>query len=211
MRLRRLDEYAIHVKDDPKSFVHASILDDRRKTCYTSSKRCVQSHTPMSKGGLLFLFVFTALMTSRSDAARDDGPSRLAIEDSGAAASLADGVRVHVASGVVTLQGHVPSPEARTQVVSAIQELQGVVSVQDRLVVGPSAASDERLAELAVQRLSQLPAIPRETVQIDVRDGVAHISGTTESAASKAAYQRMAERMTGVRRVENSLRVQASR
>ncbi len=113
-----------------------------------------------------------------------------------------------VADGWVTLEGAVESWSQRADAERAVRNLTGVKAVINKITVAPlkPATHDVRKAiEQALERRAEREA---KRIQVDVRDGVATLSGSVHSWAERKSVVAAARFTPGVRNVEDHLRVE---
>ena len=67
--------------------------------------------------------------------------------------------------------------------------------------------SDERILQDVVDRLYDDPYVDATNIEVDVRDGEVFLTGTVENLQSKRRAEDIGQSVSGVRNVENSLRV----
>lgn len=117
--------------------------------------------------------------------------------------------------GVVTLGGHVPTADAKTQAESIAKGLAGGQVVADEIAVVPAnAAGDTRTlyADLDKGIQNNLDAaliqtrIPG-TIQHSAKNGVVTLTGTVDSEASRDQAQQVAAAVPNVQQVVNELQV----
>lgn len=102
-------------------------------------------------------------------------------------------VNVDTMDGVVTLFGIVPTEESKRAAQAKAESVKGVVRVENELQVVSDAnresvqARDERLENVLEEKIGKEPALEGQKLDVDVRDGVARISGTVD-----AEYQHLA-------------------
>jgi osmotically-inducible protein OsmY len=119
-------------------------------------------------------------------------------------------IDVHSEDGVITLTGQVPNLAARSQAEALAGIVKGVRSVVNRLNVAPSTRSAQEVEMALRQALSMDPATDRYEVDVSVdSNGVATLTGTTESWAERALTEQVAGTVAGVSRIENELTVDA--
>jgi osmotically-inducible protein OsmY len=119
-----------------------------------------------------------------------------------------DKIRSTVSDGLVTLDGTVERWSQRADAERAVRNLTGVKSVVNRLTVTPTApvTSDVRKAiEQALERRAEREA---KRIQVDVRDGIATLTGSVHSWAERKSVVAAARFTPGVREVEDRLRTE---
>ena len=119
-----------------------------------------------------------------------------------------DKIRSTVCDGLVTLDGTVERWSQRADAERAVRNLTGVKSVVNRITVTPSApvTSDVRKAiEQALERRAEREA---KRIQVDVRDGIATLTGSVHSWAERKSVVAAARFTSGVREVEDRLRTE---
>jgi osmotically-inducible protein OsmY len=122
-------------------------------------------------------------------------------------------VNVDTRDGEVTLFGIVGTPEAKQAAEEDARKVSGVSVVHNELQVVPEAkqeaveATDEVIAESVEQALSNRPDLDEGDIGVEVRNGVARLTGTVSSHQSRLLAAVTARRAPGVRAVADDLRV----
>ncbi|HXH04642.1 MAG TPA: BON domain-containing protein [Candidatus Competibacteraceae bacterium] len=135
-------------------------------------------------------------------------------------------ISVTTRNGVVTLGGEVSSEEARTFAEQVARETDGVVSVENRiLVVAPQpsleeqaqttptpqapaagkaadSADDAWIAATVKAELMSAPQLANSAIQVRSKNGVVTLSGSVDSAQAKAVAVSLAEGVRGVKQVQ---------
>lgn len=122
-------------------------------------------------------------------------------------------INVSADEGVVTLKGRVDTEAAREEAVSIAKNTDGVRKVQDMLLVGAPANSEE--AREAAWITTQIQAryfadsvIDRGDIDVTTNNGVVTLSGRVNSAAEKSDAVAVARSIDGVTQVEDRLVVE---
>ncbi len=122
-------------------------------------------------------------------------------------------INVSADEGVVTLKGRVDTDAARAEAVSIARNTDGVRQVQDMLLVGAPANSDE--AREAAWITTQIQAryfaesvINGGDIDVATNNGVVTLSGRVNSAAEKSDAVAVARSIDGVARVDDRLVVE---
>jgi osmotically-inducible protein OsmY len=119
-------------------------------------------------------------------------------------------IGVAVRDGVATLTGHVPSVLERTAAEKAAGRVKGVRAVINQIVVdvpGDCQTSDEVVAQLAAERLSSNALVPRERIQLVVRDGCITLHGDVDWHFQRLAAVEDLERLACVKAVDSHIEV----
>lgn len=120
-------------------------------------------------------------------------------------------INVDTWNGVVTLFGSVPDKTARAAAEADARQVSGVKRVVNELQVVPSAkeeavkARDEDLKAAVKQALERRENL--KGIDVDVKNGVARLTGTVDSEQERLEAAIAARSMPGVRAVENDLRI----
>jgi osmotically-inducible protein OsmY len=117
-------------------------------------------------------------------------------------------VRSTVSNGWVTLEGEVDFGGQRFETERAVSYLAGVKGITNKLQVKPStviSAEVKRAIEEALKRRSEREA---ERIQIDVENGTVKVSGAVHSWLEREAVLGATRGTPGVRKVEESLRIE---
>src|ERR1700690_2704927 len=117
---------------------------------------------------------------------------------------LADQVSVKVSDGVVTLTGTVKDRDGRALAEDTVNNLPGVVSVDNQIVVKTDIPehSDGWIALKVRGTLIVKANVSASATKVDVKDGIVTLSGTATSGAQKdltEAYAKDIDNVRGVR------------
>jgi len=120
---------------------------------------------------------------------------------------LSDNVKVKVSDGVVTLSGTVPDNDDRALAVDTVENLPGVTSVNNQIVVKSPYPenSDAWMAVKIRSRLLVKANVSATTTKVEVLNGVVTLSGTADNAAQKELTEAYAKDITGVKSVRNDI------
>jgi hyperosmotically inducible protein len=133
---------------------------------------------------------------------------------------LADGrtpaldINVDTWNGVVTLFGNVPSRDAKAAAEADARKVSGVTRVVNELQIVSSAkkaevkALDDDLKTAVQQALARRDEL--KGVDVDVKNGVARLTGTVQSEQNRLDAAMAARATAGVRAVEDDLRISAA-
>jgi osmotically-inducible protein OsmY len=122
-------------------------------------------------------------------------------------------VNVDTRDGEVTLFGIVGTPEVKRAAEEDAAKVTGVRVVHNALQVVPEAkqedveATDEVIAESVQQALANRPALDDGDIGVEVRNGVARLTGTVPSHQERLLATVTARKAPGVRAVADDLRV----
>jgi hyperosmotically inducible protein len=126
-------------------------------------------------------------------------------------------IKVETSRGEVTLQGQVPSEEAKAVAGAIAQDTSGVKQVHNNLGVNPSAERNpeterlgERVADLEIKTLvsdalSKNAEVGEKRVETEVRNRVVTLSGSVETDSQKYAAEQIAWQVPGVQAVKDNL------
>jgi hyperosmotically inducible protein len=126
-------------------------------------------------------------------------------------------IDVDTRDGVVTLWGIVPSAAAKTAAEEDARKVSGVSRVVNRLEVVPGSrkeavkASDDELEKQVRRAIDARDDLQGAKVDVDVKNGVARLSGTVEDDQQRLAAAITARATPGVRAVQDDLHVSAAR
>jgi hyperosmotically inducible periplasmic protein len=120
---------------------------------------------------------------------------------------LDDHVKVKVKDGVVTLTGSVADPDQRVLAENTVRDLPGVVQVENRIQVVPSAPehSDGWIATKIRTKLMLKGNVSAMDTTVGVKDGVVTLTGTATSVAQKELTTAYVKEIEGVKSVNNLL------
>jgi|GEM_PF-2001312 len=122
-------------------------------------------------------------------------------------------IDVEVVDGVVYLRGEVEDQATADKAEQLAETADGVESVVNQLMIeGDNGREPDARGDLAIRtavgsRLAADPEVRRFNVDIDVVQGVVHLSGAVRTQAAKDAAERIAAGVDGVVDVRNDLRV----
>lgn len=132
-------------------------------------------------------------------------------------------IDVKVENRTVTLGGSVDTPTQRSGAEQIARAVDGVAGVTNNLVVtNPQAASEPPatsspaadvtgdLPKRVMFELYQTEAFDTRTIKIKAEDGAITLSGTVKSRAEQLLAERVAQSVSGVKKVTNELKVSAA-
>jgi len=124
---------------------------------------------------------------------------------------LADQVNVKVSDGVVTLTGTVQDRDDRALAEDTVNNLPGVVSVDNQIVVKSDIPehSDAWIALKVRGTLLVKANVSATDTKVDVKDGIVTLSGTATSGAQKDLTEAYAKDVDNVKAVRNEMVVEA--
>lgn len=123
-------------------------------------------------------------------------------------------VRVHVAQGIVTLNGEVKTAQIRKKVEGAARSVDGVKAVIDRIIVNPNAPTGQEIAADVGLQARVEAALAAQTgvnalkLSVSARKGVVTLSGIVPSASIKATALDTVRGVKGVKSVIDHITVQ---
>jgi osmotically-inducible protein OsmY len=113
-----------------------------------------------------------------------------------------------VADGWVTLEGAVDSWSQRADAERAVRNLTGVKAVINKITVTAAKPVTQDVRKAIEQTLERRAEREAKRIQIDVRDGVATLTGSVHSWAERKSVVAAARFTPGVRNVEDRLRIE---
>ena len=121
-------------------------------------------------------------------------------------------IDVDVNDGVVTLRGRVEEAGDRTEAEKLARNTSGVRRVVNRITVGEDPHDDppgsDGAITLAIKtKLAADPDVAAVNIDVDVTEGVVTLSGTVKSQAARQKAHDIAHSVSGVKRVNNELKV----
>ena len=132
-------------------------------------------------------------------------------------------IDVKVENRSVTLSGSVETPTQRNGAEQIARAVDGVASVTNNLVVtnplaateppaatAPPADSNADLAKRVEFELYRTNAFNTQTIQVRANDGAVTLVGTVRSRAEQLLAERVAQGVSGVKKVTNELKVAAA-
>ncbi|MCW2758917.1 MAG: transporter, partial [Nocardioidaceae bacterium] len=117
-------------------------------------------------------------------------------------------VGVSVLGGVVTLSGEVDTYAQRVAAKKAALSVLGVSVVANDLTIRRAVRSQHTDTDVAVaikQLLGWSTDVPRDRINVEVRDHVVHLTGTLEWDYQRRDVVQMVRRVDGVHHVENQI------
>lgn len=122
---------------------------------------------------------------------------------------LADHVTIKAEDGVVTLMGNVEDKWESDLAVDTVENLPGVVRVENKLILKPSYPeySDSWIAFKVRGRLLVKAHVSARTTTVSVESGVVTLTGSAENAAQKELTAAYTQDVAGVKSVVNNLAV----
>lgn len=142
-------------------------------------------------------------------------------------------VSVESTDGVVTLKGEVPTPQEKQAAEQAARTVEGVKSVKSEITINPASASTgvppvnelKSKAENAAREVAQgarkevgealllanvktrLAAAGFSQVSVEIKQGQAQLTGEVTSNKERLAVETIVEKVEGIKRVNNQLKV----
>ncbi|MBX5459812.1 MAG: BON domain-containing protein [Steroidobacteraceae bacterium] len=122
-------------------------------------------------------------------------------------------VDVETFRGTVQLNGFVESAEMKSAASRVARSVEGVKSVENNLTVregsrtAGTTVDDTTITAKVKTALSTDPAVAAHNVNVETRDGVVQLAGFVNSSEEKAQAGKVAQRVAGVKRVDNELEV----
>jgi osmotically-inducible protein OsmY len=118
-------------------------------------------------------------------------------------------ISVTAIDGAITLGGHVMSNHEKHEAVRAAERVSAVRAVADEIEVRPPSLhelADDEIAEEIAHLRSWRAQIP-DSVAAQVRDGRVILHGQAESTSQREDAESVVRRLTGVRVVDNLIKV----
>lgn len=127
----------------------------------------------------------------------------------GWSSSIGDGrVDVHVASGLLTLDGEVDAFWKRRRAEALMLDVRGVIAVVNNIKVVPVLEpQDQVIADDVKSAIERCSCLSREAIVVDVRQGLVTLSGRVPTLLSKRQTPCLAEAVLGVKGVIDKLEV----
>ncbi len=114
-------------------------------------------------------------------------------------------IEVSVTDGLVKLAGHLPNDRLRDEAIRAASRADGVIRVENQIVI------DEELESVVARALTRHPSLQPSKVLVSAELGAVTLGGELETAQQVHLAVSEAERVPGVVRVDNRLRVHDTR
>lgn len=119
-------------------------------------------------------------------------------------------IGVAARNGLVTLSGHVPSLLERTaaeRVAGKVKGVKGVVNSIEIELPGSCLTSDEKIAELACNRLASNTLIPADRIHLVVRDGRVTLHGDVDWNYQRAAAIEDLEKLGCIKALDSDIQI----
>ena len=117
-------------------------------------------------------------------------------------------IRSTVSDGWVTLDGTVERWSQRADAERAVRNLTGVKGVVNSITVTPATPATEDVRQAIEQALERRAEREAKRIRVDVRDGIATLTGSVHSWAERKSVVAAARFTPGVRDVEDRLRTE---
>ncbi len=120
-------------------------------------------------------------------------------------------IGVQVKNGIVTLAGTVDSWAKVRAAAEAAHRVSGVLDVANDLVVNPAGGahrSDADIAQAVRHALEWDITVPDRQIHSTVSGGIVTLEGTVASWSQRTDAERAVERLTGVKRVANVIKIE---
>jgi osmotically-inducible protein OsmY len=120
-------------------------------------------------------------------------------------------IGVQVKNGIVTLAGTVDSWAKVRAAAEAAHRVSGVLDVANDLVVNPAGGahrSDADIAQAVRHTLEWDVTVPDKQIHSTVSQGVVTLEGTVAGWSQRVDAERAVERLTGVKRVANEIKIE---
>jgi hyperosmotically inducible protein len=124
-------------------------------------------------------------------------------------------INVDTDRGVVTLFGTVPTPAVKRKAAAEASKVAGVKRVKNELQVVPSGVKqdiskrDSEIESNVERAVGNDRSLKDANIHVEVRDGVARLSGTVPNESSKMAAETKVKKIDGVRKVQDDLQIRA--
>lgn len=121
-------------------------------------------------------------------------------------------IGVAVASGVVTLTGHVPTYAQKSTVEDVVRRVKGVKGIAEEIEVRPfgtNRTADDEIAKRAINSIDWNTSVPDDAVQVKVQKGWVTLTGKVEWQYQKMAAADAIRDLAGVIGVQNDISVKA--
>ena len=117
-------------------------------------------------------------------------------------------ITVEASNGIVSLKGRIGNLLAKERAADIAETVKGVRTVVNRVLVIPAVRRpDAELASDVRRALENHPVVEAGEVEVRVKNGTAHLSGTVDSWPEYRFCERAAKSVKGVIHVRNDIRV----
>jgi len=121
-----------------------------------------------------------------------------------------DDIKIQAEDGTVTLKGEVSDRSHKDMAADTVENLPGVKSVDNQLVVKPADEHSDGWIEFKVKSaLLYHRSVSGTKTTVSVNDGTVTLSGTAASQAQKELTEEYARDIEGVKEVKNGMTVSA--
>jgi osmotically-inducible protein OsmY len=120
-------------------------------------------------------------------------------------------INVDTRDGIVTLFGMVPTSGAKTAAAAEVQKVDGVKQVKNELQVVPESGqaavkqNDDQIEAAIEERLKARSELSDASIEVDVQNGVARLTGTVDNQAERLTALTVARATAGVRSINDAL------
>lgn len=117
-------------------------------------------------------------------------------------------IGVTAEKGVITLGGHVSNYAQRAAAERAAWRVKGVKGIAQKIEVrlpGGAQASDDQIAERALNKIAWSAVVPKDSVRVRVSDGWVTLSGSVKWNYQRNAAESEVRRLSGVLGITNSI------
>jgi len=119
-------------------------------------------------------------------------------------------IGVAVDKGIVTLSGHASSYAEKITAVALVRRVKGVRAIADEVEVrypSDKKTADDEIAKRAIDILSWDTMVPRDSIQVTVRDGLVALSGNVDWYYQKTVAEEDVRKLSGVRGVIDNIEI----
>jgi len=119
-------------------------------------------------------------------------------------------IGVAVDKGIVTLSGHAASYAEKITAVAVVRRVKGVRAIADEVEVrypSDKKTADDEIAKRAIDILSWDTMVPRDSIQVTVRDGLVALSGNVDWYYQKTVAEEDVRKLSGVRGVIDNIEI----
>lgn len=119
-----------------------------------------------------------------------------------------EAIKVETTAGIVTLTGVVNDLRSKDRAIKISEGIRGVRSIVDRLNVQPTSRPDSEIHHDIVSALATDPTTDAYKVDVEVKNGVADLTGKVQSWSEKNLTAWVAKGISGVKEVKNNIDVE---
>lgn len=121
--------------------------------------------------------------------------------------NILDNVDVVVNQNTITLNGSVPTLDAKNKVVEDVHDVTDEMTIVDNLVIEPGKYSDAQITKNVLDKITKnMFYTVFDWINVETNNGVVTLKGWIDMPWNKSIFQKEAEKIPGVTKVVNDLK-----